>query len=50
MKVSVMEQKKVGGMDVSVVITIETERGELSKAEVLAMMKLLQEGNDEPAG
>ena len=46
MKVSVMEQKKVGGIDVSVVITIETERGELSKAEVLAIMKLLQDAKD----
>jgi hypothetical protein len=46
MKVSVMQQNKVNGIEVSVVITIETERGELSKAEVLAMMKLLQEAKD----
>lgn len=47
MEVTILEQKKVSGMDVSITITVKTERGELSKAEVLIMMRLLQEGNEE---
>ncbi len=50
MKVTVLQQQKLNGIDVSTAITVETERGELSKVEVLAIIKLLQEENNDPAG
>jgi hypothetical protein len=50
MKVSILQQQKVNGIDVSTVITVETERGELSKAEVIAMVQLLSEERERPYG
>lgn len=47
MEVTILEQKKVGGMDVSIMITVKTERGELSKEEVLMVMRLLREEHNE---
>jgi hypothetical protein len=41
MKVTVLEQRKVSGIDVSTAVTVETERNELSKAEIIAMVRIL---------
>jgi hypothetical protein len=50
MKVTILEQRKVSGIDVSTAVTIETERNELSKAEIIAMVRILLEDDSTEVG
>jgi hypothetical protein len=50
MKVTVVEQRKINSIEVSTAVTIETKRGELSKAEIIAVIQILLQQEGKPAG